>query len=38
MLGGQGEVPFVLSILIIHHDDHSSLADGFDGRFYGCEG
>ena len=37
VLGRHGEIPFVLPVLVIHHDDHPPLADGLDGRIYGSE-
>ncbi len=34
-LGRHHEVPLVLPVLVVHHDDHAELADGLDGLFDG---
>ena len=33
LFGGQGEVAFVLAVLVVHDDDHASGADLFNGGF-----
>jgi hypothetical protein len=31
------EIAFVLAIVIVHHHDHLSRSDGFEGGLYGVE-
>src|ERR1039457_134485 len=38
LFGGNGEVAFVLAVLVVHHDQDAPGADFFDGLGYGDEG
>src|SRR4051794_3704546 len=38
LLRGDGQVSFILTILVIHHHEHAAGARVFDGFLYGCKG